>query len=190
MPASLVELTGGIPDSIDVLRDRYDLDYLKSEYSKWEPVAKEMLDALEETGTTVIPDFLITPGAAIELSYNYEDALFKLDRKDDQLTVTLHTPLEKNDNDNLNLQFDSAGMFAPGFRYESIRNYYEGQGHDSYSFSNLAYYRYGEDKAYYSVGIDKKGYSIIAGSDQDTWIGRYDEEGNLNSVEHGNYGMG
>ena len=187
MPASLVELTGGIPDSLDVLRDRYDPDYLKSEYSKWEPVAKEMMDALEETGTAVIPDFLITPGAVIELSYNYKDALFALDRKDDQLTVTLHTPLEKNDDDVFQLVFDSAGMQVPGFRYKSTRKYHEGETDVSYSFSNLAYYEYGEDEVLYDIGTQSGKYYIHAGNAHETWFGRYDGEGNLNSVSYGDF---
>ena len=191
MPASLVELTGGIPDSIDVLRDRYDLDYLKSEYSKWEPVAKEMLDALEETGTAVIPDFLITPGAEIELSYNYEDALFVLDQKGDQLTVTLHTPIEKNDDDNFKLIFYSAGMRTPGLEYSSSRYYNKGEVYDNYSLSNLVYFRYGEDQVYYRIGTKEKGeYVITAGNSHETWFGYYDGEGNLNSVDHGDYQMG
>ena len=46
MPQTLVNATGGLPDSFDILRGKYDLDAIEQPYNEWNEVAPALLDDL------------------------------------------------------------------------------------------------------------------------------------------------
>lgn len=218
MPTKLVELTGGIPDSLDILRDRYDFDALKAQGETWLASATKMMDSLIETGSAVIPDFLLTAGAEIDVKFEFEDVFFYIEQTGDQKSITLAAPQQTNhegvflmDSDghfNQNnagdfvIEFYSSGMAKPGYIYRIRRVIYpDGELTEDVEIKNVIYYRYGNDNVYYRIssniseifdGISVGGngkMGVCAGIGGNTWFGNYDESGNLVGIDYGAYQM-